>query len=332
MKKEENILITGGAGYIGSHVSKFLKKNHFNPIVIDNLSTGNKKLIKYGNFIKCDISNKRIITKVINDYNIKSVIHFAAFIQVEESVKNPYKYYYNNSIKTINFIKTCIKNKIENFVFSSTAAVYGIPKEIPVSENSTLNPINPYGKSKMISEMFLKDISQTTENFRYVALRYFNVAGADREGELGQIYKKPSHLITLALKTALGEYPMLKIFGTDYDTKDGTAIRDYIYIEDLADAHLKALKFLEQKRKSGIYNCGYGKGYSVKEIVNTVKRITGKDFKVINSKRRAGDPPMLIANSEKIKKELGWKPKFDNIELIIDTAFKWEKKLMEEFK
>jgi len=332
MKTEKNILITGGAGYIGSHVSKFLKKNNFNPIIIDNLSTGNKNLIKYGNFIKSDISNKKIISKVIKDYNIKSVIHFAAFIQVEESVKNPYKYYYNNSIKTINFIKTCISNKIENFVFSSTAAVYGIPKEIPVNENSTLNPINPYGKSKMISEMFLKDIAQTTENFRYIALRYFNVAGADRDGELGQIYKKPSHLITLALKTALGKYPKLKIFGTDYDTKDGTAIRDYIYIEDLADAHLKALNFLKQKRKSGIYNCGYGKGYSVKEIVNTVKKITGKDFIVINSERRAGDPPVLIANSEKIKNELGWKPKFDDIELIIDTAFKWEKKLVEEFK
>lgn len=327
---KENVLITGGAGYIGSHVSKLLSKNNFNPIIIDNLSTGNKKLLKYGQFYKCDISNKKKISEIIEEFNIKSVIHFAAFIQVEESVKKPYKYYYNNSIKTINFIKDCIKNGIENFVFSSTAAVYGIPEKIPIKEDANLKPINPYGKSKLISEMFLKDISESSKNFRYVALRYFNVAGADREGELGQIYKKPSHLITLALKTALGQYPELKIFGTDYETRDGTAIRDYIFIEDLADAHQRALEFLKNDRQNRIFNCGYGKGYSVKEIVETVKKVTKTDFKTINADRRDGDPPSLIADTNKIRKELKWKPKYDNIELIIETAYKWEKRLTEE--
>jgi UDP-glucose 4-epimerase len=323
----ENILVTGGAGYIGSHVVRDLYNAGFFPIVYDNLSTGNRESVLYGEFIKGNINDKKFVRSIIKKYNIKSVVHFAASIVVEESVKDPFKYYNNNSVNSLKLIETCIENGIEDFVFSSTAAIYGMPKKLPITENNALAPINPYGKSKLVTEMILKDISNVNGNFNYIALRYFNVAGADSGGQLGQNYEKPTHLITLALRAALGDYKDLKIFGTDYGTPDGTAIRDYIHIDDLANAHILALKYLKKERQSNVFNCGYGQGKSVLEVVNSAKKITGVNFKVINSERREGDPANLVADSSKIRELLGWVPKYDNIDYILKSAWEWEKTL-----
>ena len=323
----ENILVTGGAGYIGSHVVRDLYNAGFFPIVYDNLSTGNRESVLYGEFIEGNINDKKLVSSIIKKYNIKSVVHFAASIVVEESVRDPFKYYNNNSVNSLKLIETCIDSEIENFVFSSTAAIYGMPKKLPITENDVLAPINPYGKSKLVTEMILKDISNVTNHFNYIALRYFNVAGADSGGQLGQNYEKPTHLITLALRAALGDYKDLKMFGTDYDTPDGTAIRDYIHIDDLANAHILALKYLKKEKQSNVFNCGYGQGKSVLEVVNSAKKITGVNFKVINSERRDGDPANLVADSSKIRKLLGWVPKYDNIDYILKSAWEWEKTL-----
>ncbi len=323
----ENILVTGGAGYIGSHVVRDLGEQGYKPIVYDNLSTGNKDFVLYGDFIEGDLKDTNLITKIIKKYKIKSVIHFAAYIVVEESVNKPIKYYNNNFFNSLNLIKSCIENGVENFVFSSSAAVYGISEEFPVKENSQLNPVNPYGRSKMFTEILLEDISYIYKNFNYIALRYFNVAGADKKLRIGQKYENPTHLITLALKTALGEYESLNIFGTDYNTPDGTAIRDYIHIDDLSNAHILCLNYLKKERKSKVFNCGYGQGYSVLEVLNTTKKVTKVNFKTVNSKKREGDPPILIADSNLIKDKLGWSPKYNDLEFIINSAWEWEKKL-----
>jgi UDP-glucose 4-epimerase len=323
----ENILVTGGAGYIGSHVVRDLYQEGFNPIVYDNLSTGNRESVLYGEFIRGNVNDADLVTETIGKYNIKSVIHFAASIVVEESVSQPLKYYENNSINTFRLVQTCIKNNIENFVFSSTAAVYGIPEKVPVPETAVMNPINPYGKSKVVTEMLLKDVSAAYPGFHYIALRYFNVAGADAAARIGQDYKKPTHLMTLTLRAALGDYPGLKIFGTDYNTPDGTAIRDYIHIDDLSEAHLLALDYLKAEKKSRVFNCGYGTGHSVAEVVKAARQVTGIDFKAVPCDRRAGDAPELVADSRLIQAELGWKPQFNDIHYIIKTAWEWEKKL-----
>lgn len=325
--KREKILVTGGAGYIGSHVVRDLYRKGYYPIVYDNLCTGNKENVLHGEFILGNINEDDRVEETIHKCGIKSVIHFAASIVVEESVSQPLKYYENNSVNTFKLIQTCIKNGIENFVFSSTAAVYGMPETIPVAETAPMAPINPYGKSKVVTEMLLNDVSHAYPGFNYIALRYFNVAGADSEARIGQNYKKPTHLMTLALRAALGDYPQLKIFGTDYDTPDGTAIRDYIHIDDLSNAHLLALDYLKKEKKSRVFNCGYGTGHSVAEVVKASKEVTGVDFKAVPTDRRAGDPPQLVADSRLIQKELGWKPQFNDIHYIIKTAWEWEKKL-----
>lgn len=324
---KENVLVTGGAGYIGSHVVRDLGEKGLNPIVYDNLSTGNRESVLCGQFIRGDIQDNPLLRETIQKYNIKSVIHFAASIVVSESVGKPLEYYENNSINTFQLIKTCIETGIENFVFSSTAAVYGIPETAPIAETAIMTPINPYGKSKMVTEMLLSDVSKAYPYFNYIALRYFNVAGADREARIGQNYKNPTHLMTLALRTALGDYPHLNIFGTDYHTADGTAIRDYIHIDDLSNAHLLALEYLEAEKKSRVFNCGYGTGHSVMEVVNVTKEVTGIDFPAIPTDRRPGDPPELVADSTLIQKELGWKPLYNDLHYIIQTAWEWEKKL-----
>ncbi|MGE5343142.1 MAG: UDP-glucose 4-epimerase GalE [Candidatus Omnitrophota bacterium] len=324
---KENILVTGGAGYIGSHVVRDLGEKGYNPIIYDNLSTGNRENVLYGEFILADLSDTAMIKQVIRQYQIKSVIHFAAFIVVPESVTQPLKYYGNNSINAFNLVTACVETGVENFVFSSTAAVYGIPEKIPVQETAAINPINPYGKSKVVTEMILSDVSVAHPNFNYIALRYFNVAGSDHAIRIGQHYKKPTHLLTLALRTALGEYPQLYIYGTDYDTPDGTAIRDYIHIDDLAEAHLLALRYLKSEKKSRIFNCGYGKGTSVMEVVQAVRRITGVNINAVTTDRRPGDPPALIADSRVIQTDLGWKPKYNDLDYIVQTAWEWEKKL-----
>ncbi len=325
MKK--TILVTGGAGYIGSHVVKLLgQSNHYNIIVYDNLSTGNRESILSGELIEGDLADTHLLQKIFTSRKIDAVMHFAAFIEVGESVKNPIKYYNNNTCNALNLLKILTTHNTRNFIFSSTAAVYGAPENGIVTEQTPLSPINPYGQSKLFVEKILQDIS-AAGGINYIALRYFNVAGADIDGQLGQKYKNPTHLITRCLKCAKGEFDKLEIFGTDYNTPDGTCIRDYIHVNDLAKAHIIALDYLFEKKMSNIFNLGYGHGFSVKEVVDIAKKVTQKDFKVVETARREGDPPILLSDNSKIKKDLGWLPDYDDLEFIIKTAWEWEKKL-----
>lgn len=320
------ILVTGGAGYIGSHVVKALGLKGDEILVYDNLSTGHEWAILYGRLVKGDLSDTNYLDTVIREFKPEAIMHFAALIQVEESVREPLKYYRNNIFNTLNLLEVMERNKIKNLVFSSTAAVYGIPRDIPINEDSPLNPINPYGSSKATVERILGDLSNASD-FRYISLRYFNVAGADPEARIGQAYGQSTHLITRALKAAKGEFDRLQIFGTDYPTPDGTCIRDYIHVDDLANAHSLTLKYLLEKGTSRVFNCGYGFGYSVREVVNAVKEVTGRNFTVEETERRKGDPPILVADSSRLKRELKWKPMHADLEYIIKTAWEWEKKL-----
>ncbi len=325
-----NILITGGAGYIGSHVVKQLgEETNNNLTIIDNLATGFKESILYGDFIEADLSNFDEIEGIFKARKFDAVIHFAASLIVPESVSNPLKYYLNNTANTANLIRLCVKYGVNNFVFSSTAAVYGEPdiSKVPVTEESETAPINPYGSSKLMSETILKDASNAHKEFNYIALRYFNVAGASIDGKIGQSTKNATHLIKVAAETALGKREKMYIFGDDYPTPDGTCIRDYIHVEDLANAHLKALDYLQEKKKSNIFNCGYGHGFSVKEVIDTMREVSGVNFKAEISPRREGDPAILIAGNKKIKEELKWTPRYDDLKLICKTALEWEKKI-----
>ena len=320
------VLVTGGAGYIGSHVVKLLGEGGYEVLTYDNLSTGHKWAVLYGDLEVGDLADKGRLREVFEGFKPEAVMHFAAYIVVPESVREPLKYYRNNVINTINLLEVMEEFGVDKFIFSSSAAVYGIPEEIPVPEGAPLNPINPYGETKATVERVLRDINNSGKGFKYVSLRYFNVAGADPEGKIGFAYPNPTHLIIRAVKTAKGEFEKLDIYGTDYPTPDGTCVRDYIHVTDLAQAHIVALEYLLEGRESEVFNCGYGHGYSVKEVVEAVKKVTGIDFKVVEAPRREGDPPMLVADSTKIKKELGWKPKYDDLEFIVKTAWDWEKK------
>ncbi len=320
------ILVTGGAGYIGSHVVKLLGKKGYNLIIADNLSTGHRESVLYGELVEGDLKDYNFIDNIFKKYKIDAVMHFAAFIQVGESVEKPLKYYENNTCNALNLFKAMTNNGVDKFIFSSTAAVYGIPENIPVDEKAPLAPINPYGESKVCVEKILRDLS-FAGNINYVALRYFNVAGADPEGELGQKYKEATHLITRCLKTAKGEFEKLEIYGTDYNTPDGTCIRDYIHVNDLGTAHIDAVEYLLNNGESEVFNLGYGHGYSVREVIDTAKKVTGIDFKTVETGRRAGDPPALMANSDKIREKLKWQPVYDDLEFIIKTAWDWERKL-----
>ncbi|MGA9110659.1 MAG: UDP-glucose 4-epimerase GalE [Smithella sp.] len=320
------IFVTGGAGYIGSHVIKALGSEGHNLLVFDNLSTGHSWAVLHGKFVKGDISNIPLLNQTMEIFRPEAVIHFAASIQVEESVREPLQYYKNNVGNTIDLLEAMKRANVGKFLYSSSAAVYGIPDRIPVDETADMKPINPYGATKAMMENILRDISAAGD-FDYIALRYFNVAGADTEGRLGQAYAKPTHLITRALKCAKGEAEKLSIYGTDYPTPDGTCIRDYIHIDDIARAHVRALEYLVDTGKSNVMNCGYGRGFSVKEIVSMVKKVTGKDFPVEESDRRPGDPPVVVADSTKLKELTGWMPKHDDLEFIIRSAWKWELKL-----
>ncbi|HVO65471.1 MAG TPA: UDP-glucose 4-epimerase GalE [Syntrophales bacterium] len=320
------IFVTGGAGYIGSHVIKVLGQEGHDLLVFDNLSTGHEWALLYGKLIRGDLSNILLLNKVIKEFSPDAVIHFAASIQVEESVREPLKYYENNVCNTLNLLKAVKLAKIRNFIYSSSAAVYGIPVKVPVDETADLKPINPYGATKAMVERILQDLS-SMENFRYIALRYFNVAGADPEGRIGQAYVKPTHLITRALKAANSEYDKLSIYGTDYPTPDGTCIRDYIHVDDIARAHTKALDYLVVTGKSDVMNCGYCHGFSVKEVVGMVKKVTRIDFPVEETARRAGDPPAIVAYSTRLKIQTGWEPQHDDLEFIVKTAWDWELKL-----
>lgn len=332
-----NILITGGAGYIGSHVVKALlqeKSHHIT--IIDNLSTGFPKTIETlqtifpFEFVNLDLSDWQSVSSFFKEHSFDAVIHFSASLIVPESLEKPLDYYLNNTANAANLLKECVKHNINNFIFSSTAVVY---QELPIdkvenglSENFPLMPINPYGHSKLFIEQIIQDTAKAYPSFKYVILRYFNVAGADKEGLIGQSTANATHLIKVAAQAALGKREKMFIFGDDYATPDGTCIRDYIDVDDLALAHIQSLEYLENG-KSDIFNCGYGKGFSVKEVLETMKCISGVDFKVEVAPRREGDPAVLIANSDKIKTQMGWKPRYNDLALICQKALEWEQKL-----
>jgi UDP-glucose 4-epimerase len=321
------IFVTGGAGYIGSHCVKALGKAGHDVLVYDNLSTGHEWAVLSGKLVRGDLADSILLKETLSTFHPDAVIHFAASIQVEESVREPLKYYHNNVINSFNLLEAMTATGISRLIYSSTAAVYGIPQTIPADETTPLAPINPYGASKVMVERALADLA-ASRNFRYVALRYFNVAGADPDGRIGQAYKESTHLITRALKTAKGEFPKLMIYGTDYPTPDGTCIRDYIHVNDLAQAHVLALEHIMTDGKTAVLNCGYGKGFSVREVVETAKQVTGIDFPVKETGRRAGDPPALIADSTRLRNLTGWQPQYNNLPFIIETAWSWEKKLI----
>lgn len=321
------ILITGGAGYIGSHVVKLLGETKKHEIVVlDNLSTGMADAVLHGRIEVMDLGEFEKVDKFLESERFDAVIHFAAKIVVPESVADPLLYYRNNTVNTINLINSCVKHKVGKFIFSSTAAVYGEPENGIVDENSTLSPISPYGMSKLMSENVIKDTAFAHASFKYVILRYFNVAGADPDGLIGQNFPNATHLIKVACQTALGIRESLSVFGTDFDTPDKTGVRDYIHVTDLSSAHVTALEHLEKGGNSDTYNCGYGSGSSVLEVIKSVKKVSGKDFKVINAPKRAGDPAKLIADNSKILKRLNWVPKYNDLDFICETAYLWEKK------
>ncbi|MDP2840400.1 MAG: UDP-glucose 4-epimerase GalE [Syntrophales bacterium] len=320
------ILVTGGAGYIGSHVVNALGEAGHEIVVFDNLSTGHEWAILSGLLCRGDLADRAVILEALAAFRPEAVMHFAASIQVEESIREPLAYYRNNVINTLNLLEAMCEAGVRRLIYSSTAAVYGIPEKIPVDESTPLHPINPYGASKVMIEHVLADLAAATD-FKYVALRYFNVAGADpEEGRIGQSYREATHLITRALKTAKGEYPKLSVFGTDYPTPDGTCVRDYIHVNDLAAAHLLALKHLTETGRTETMNCGYGHGYSVREVVDCARKVTGVAFPVEETGRRAGDPPALVADSRRIRELTGWQPRHDDLEFIIRTAWAWERK------
>lgn len=341
------LLLTGGSGYIGSHTAyAFLKNTDYHIVIVDDLSTGFKENITYlqecfkdrVTFIQSNINDIAKMLQLFKQYHFEAVIHFAASLIVGESVLKPLEYYTNNTLNTTQLISLCIESGIQKFIFSSTAAVYGEPdiSLIPIDENAPLLPINPYGASKMMSERVLRDTSLAISSFKYVALRYFNVAGANMDNSpailsahkgLGQRSKNATHLIKVACECACGKRESMSIFGTDYPTKDGTCIRDYIHIDDLANAHLESLRYLQNTNTSNIFNVGYSQGYSVKEVIEIVKSLSGVNFKVIESARREGDAIALSAKNDKILSLTQWIPKYNDLRIIVKSAYEWEKSL-----
>ncbi len=323
--KNDKILIVGGAGYIGTHMVKDLLKAGFDVITLDNLSTGHRDLLPGGIFVEGDLGDERMIDRLFSTHQISAVMHFAAFSLVGESVENPLKYYRNNLAATTALLRAMIRHDVKRFIFSSTAAVYGEPLEVPIKEDHPCNPTNPYGMSKIAVERMLQDCD-SAYGLKYISLRYFNASGADESGTIGERHTNETHLIPLVLKVATGERENISIYGTDYPTPDGTCLRDYIHVSDLTQAHLLALEALLSGGESAVYNLGNNRGYSVREVIELAGKVTGKKIPVIEADRRPGDPARLIASSEKIKKSLGWKPKYENLETIIKTAWAWHQK------
>jgi UDP-glucose 4-epimerase len=322
-------LVTGGAGYIGSHIALALLARGDDVIVLDNLSAGWRALVpREATFIEGDVGDRSLLRQVLVGREIDAILHFAGSVVVPESVANPLAYYANNTVAALNLIASCIEHGVNRFVFSSTAAVYGIPQVIPVSESAATSPINPYGRSKLMVEWMLEDAVRA-HAFRYVALRYFNVAGADPELRSGQSTRNATHLIKRACQAAVGNLERLEVFGTDFPTPDGTGVRDYIHVSDLVSAHVLALEYLERGGESFCANAGYGHGFSVLEVIRAVERAAGRKLDVRLSPRREGDPPALVADPAMLMQRLGWRPKHQSLDEIVETALGWERRLAE---
>lgn len=316
------VLVTGGAGYIGCHTVKILLQRGYEPFTFDNLSTGHKELLPGGIFIRGDLKDRKKIIEVIKKYEIEAVIHFASLIQVGESYENPRLYYTHNLITTLNLLDAMLETGVKKFVFSSSAAVYGEPHSVPITEDHPLNPMNPYGQTKAFIEKILTDFGRA-HGLSYVSLRYFNAAGADLDGQRGELHEPETHLIPNIMLHLLNKKPYFELYGDDFPTPDGTAIRDYIHVLDLAEAHVLALKLMKKKLIQEVFNLGTGRGYSVKEIIERVESITGKKVKIKIRPRRQGDVPILMASKEKAARQLRWIPKYSDINTIINSAWKW---------
>jgi UDP-arabinose 4-epimerase len=318
----QNILVTGGAGYIGSHACKALALAGFRPVTLDNLCLGHRHFVRWGPLVEADVRNTEAVEDTIRRYNIAGVLHFAAFAYVGESVADPAKYYENNVNGTISLLRAMRQTGLSQIVFSSTCAVYGTPKTIPIAENETTSPLNPYGRSKLVCETILMDHA-ASYGVRPVILRYFNASGADSEGELGEKRETETRLIPRAMMSLLGHLDDFEVFGSDFPTPDGTAIRDYIHVSDLADAHVLALRHLLSGGDGGVFNLGVGQGYSVQEVLQTISAVTGRALRPASGPRRAGDPPEMVANAERARRVLGFKPKLSDLRTIIETAWNW---------
>ena len=322
--EKRNILVVGGAGYIGSHMVKDLLRAGYEVVTMDNLSTGHHELLPGGIFYEGNLGDGKLLDKIFLKHQISAVMHFAAFSLVGDSMQDPLAYYRNNIAGTIELIAAMVRHNVKYFIFSSSAAVYGEPVEIPIKENHRCNPTNPYGTTKVAVEQLLNDCDYAY-GLKFVSLRYFNAAGADESGEIGELHEPETHLIPLVLKAASGGQKNIKIFGTDYPTHDGTCIRDYVHVSDLAQAHLLALEALLSGEGSSVYNLGNSKGYSVREVIELAGKITGKTIRTVEVERRPGDPAELVAASDKIRQDLGWKPEYEDLETIITTAWNWHK-------
>ncbi len=318
------VLVTGGAGYIGSHIVKRLLERKMETVALDNLQAGHRKAVVGGTFVQGDIGDEGILKEVFATHEIDSVIHMAADCLVGESMKDPLKYFNNNVSKGLKLLVEMLEHKVNKIVFSSSAAVYGNPPRVPIEEDSPAIPINPYGETKLIFEKILEGC-KVAHGLQYISLRYFNAAGADPEGIIGEDHHPETHLIPTVLKTLLRKGRKVPIFGTDYDTPDGTCIRDYIHIVDLAEAHILAVEALHAGEEGDIFNLGNGKGFSVQQIIQATAQVTGRTIPVEECQRRPGDPPVLIASSEKIRRRLGWIPQYEQLEEIIETAWRWHR-------
>ena len=329
MPAKDTVLVTGGAGYIGSHVVMQLRARGEKVVVVDNLTTGFRQSVGTTPLIVGNLADRALMARAFNEHSVGTVMHFAANTVVPESVRDPLKYYGNNTSATRNLLEACLQAGVRRLVFSSTAAVYGMPSEGVAREDMVLAPINPYGTSKLMSEWILRDLAAVTD-FRYVSLRYFNVAGSDPECRIGQATANATLLIKVACEAVVGKRKQVSIYGTDYPTPDGTGVRDYIHVDDLARAHLDALDYLRSGATSAVLNCGYGHGYSVREVLASVQRVAGKSIAIREEPRRPGDPPSLVAAADRIRALLGWQPKLDDLDNIVRTALRWEEKLLSQ--
>ena len=316
------VLVTGGAGYVGSHTCKLLHARGYHLVVLDNLSRGHRWAAKWGTFVEADLADKEAIKAVLLEHRISQVLHFAAYAYVAESVRQPRQYYRNNVANTLNLLEAMVEVESDTLIFSSTCATYGEPDQVPIPEDHPQRPINPYGRTKLAVERMLADFGDAY-GLKHVSLRYFNAAGADPEGEIGEDHDPEPHLIPLVLDVAAGKRPHVAIFGTDYPTPDGTCVRDYVHVTDLAQAHVQALEYLAGGGENTAFNLGNGDGYSVREVIDSVHRVTGRPITAIEARRRWGDPARLVGSSERARKTLGWKPQFPELDAIVETAWGW---------